>query len=87
MEARFASHMPSYCTEDWKGWMETPEGGGWGNAGRGGWGEPREGVEETERTHSGRRGPHVPQRLVIQNSHFSTTHIVQFSVLHNDRVC
>ncbi|GFT49101.1 hypothetical protein TNCV_3262091 [Trichonephila clavipes] len=44
-----------------------------GNAGRVGWGEPREGVEGTERTRSGRRGPQAPQRLVIQNPHFSTT--------------
>ncbi|GFW21695.1 hypothetical protein TNCV_3799841 [Trichonephila clavipes] len=50
----------------WKGWME-------GNAGRVGWGEPREGVEGMERTRSGRRGPQAPQRLVIQNPHFSTT--------------
>ncbi|GFW96215.1 hypothetical protein TNCV_571861 [Trichonephila clavipes] len=46
-----------------------------GNAGRVGWGEPREGVEGTERTRSGRRGPQAPQRRVIQNPHFSTTHV------------
>ncbi|GFU66977.1 hypothetical protein TNCV_4327201 [Trichonephila clavipes] len=44
-----------------------------GNAGRVGWGETREGVEGTEITRSGRRGPQAPQRLVIQNPHFSTT--------------
>ncbi|GFT43869.1 hypothetical protein TNCV_4569071 [Trichonephila clavipes] len=44
-----------------------------GNAGRGGWGEPREGLEGTEKTRSGRREPQAPQRHVIQNPHFSTT--------------
>ncbi|GFW06075.1 hypothetical protein TNCV_4478671 [Trichonephila clavipes] len=48
-----------------------------GNAGRVGWGEPREGVEGTERTRSGRRGPQAPQRLVIQNPYFSTTHNIK----------
>ncbi|GFU47215.1 uncharacterized protein TNCV_3000221 [Trichonephila clavipes] len=48
------------------GWRETPEG-----LDRG---EPREGVEGTEITRSGRRGPQAPQRLVIQNPHFSTTY-------------
>ncbi|GFY34735.1 hypothetical protein TNCV_844351, partial [Trichonephila clavipes] len=43
---------------------------------RKGWiGEPREGVEGTEITRSGRRGPQAPQRLVIQNPHFSTTQV------------
>ncbi|GFU91943.1 hypothetical protein TNCV_3765681 [Trichonephila clavipes] len=53
-----------------------------GNAGRVGWGEPREGVEGTERTRSGRRGPQAPQRLVIQNPHFSTTDTLMLTHMH-----
>ncbi|GFT70459.1 hypothetical protein TNCV_2658811 [Trichonephila clavipes] len=60
-----------------------------GNAGRVGWGEPREGVEGTERTRSGRRGPQAPQRLVIQNPHFSTTGLPSLFPIHqlHKRTC
>ncbi|GFV99378.1 hypothetical protein TNCV_1513501 [Trichonephila clavipes] len=61
----------------WKGWMEeTPDG-----LDRG---EPRDGVEGTEITRSGRRGPQAPQRLVIQNPHFSTTNA---GYLHDRSKC